>query len=149
MSDFKTLPKLVTVAVAMTLAGTATATSNKDNLQLQESGIKYTKNAESMLKKLSLSEKLDILSGPGMDLTTYQGQDAINLAPEKDVSGVAGYINGVKNRKLDIPAVKLADGPAGLRIQPLREGDSNTYSHIAEPIPKASATGLAEIPVAI
>ncbi|MEI8598650.1 hypothetical protein P4S64_16815 [Vibrio sp. M60_M31a] len=62
-----------------------------------------------------------------MDLTTYQGQDAINLDPDKDVTGVAGYINGVKNKKLDIPAVKLADGPAGLRIQPLRDGDSNTY----------------------
>lgn len=134
MSDFKTLPKLVTVAVALGLAGTATAANDKDNLQIQNSGIKYTKKAESMLKKLSLSEKLDILSGPGMDLTTYQGQDAINLDPEKDVSGVAGYINGVKNRKLDIPAVKLADGPAGLRIQPLRDGDSNTYYATAWPI---------------
>ncbi|MGP8305938.1 glycoside hydrolase family 3 C-terminal domain-containing protein [Vibrio sp. YIC-376] len=132
MSDFKTLPKLVTVAVAMALAGTATAAN--DNLQIQDSGVKYVKKAESMLKKLSLSEKLDILSGPGMDLTTYEGQDAINLDPEKDVSGVAGYINGVKNDKLDIPAVKLADGPAGLRIQPERDGDSNTYYATAWPI---------------
>lgn len=132
MSDFKSLPKLVTVAVAMALAGTATAAN--DNLQIQDSGVKYTKKAESMLKKLSLSEKLDILSGPGMDLTTYQGQDAINLDPEKDVTGVAGYINGVKNKKLDIPAVKLADGPAGLRIQPERDGDSNTYYATAWPI---------------
>ncbi|ALR18739.1 glycoside hydrolase family 3 protein [Vibrio natriegens] len=134
MSDFKTLPKLITVAVALGLAGTATAANDKDNLQIQDSGVKYTKKAESMLKKLSLSEKLDILSGPGMDLTTYQGQDAINLDPEKDVTGVAGYINGVKNKKLDIPAVKLADGPAGLRIQPLRDGDSNTYYATAWPI---------------
>ncbi|MEI8598649.1 hypothetical protein P4S64_16810 [Vibrio sp. M60_M31a] len=64
MSDFKTLPKLITVAVALGLAaGTATAANDKDNLQIQDSGVKYTKKAESMLKKLSLSEKLDILSG--------------------------------------------------------------------------------------
>ncbi len=144
MSDFKTLPKLVTVAVTLALAGTATAGKHHEQqhhdrgkhhkLQIQDSGVKYTKKAESMLKKLSLSEKLDILSGPGMDLTTYQGQEAINLDSEKDVSGVAGYINGVLNDKLDIPAVKLADGPAGLRIQPTREGDSNTYYATAWPI---------------
>lgn len=43
MSDFKTLPKLITVAVALGLAGTATAANDKDNLQIQDSGVKYTK----------------------------------------------------------------------------------------------------------
>ncbi|CAE6948235.1 Fibronectin type III-like domain [Vibrio sp. B1FLJ16] len=61
MSDFKTLPKLVTVAVTLALAGTATAgkhheqqnhdRGNHHKLQLQDSDIKYTKKAESMLKK--------------------------------------------------------------------------------------------------
>lgn len=53
MSDFKTLPKLITVAVALGLAGTATAANDKDNLQIQDSGVKYTKKAESMLKNLA------------------------------------------------------------------------------------------------
>lgn len=65
--------------------------------------------AEEILSKLSLMEKLSILTGPG----NYQ---ALNL--KAPVSGVAGYINGVKNDELDIPAFKLADGPAGLRISP-------------------------------
>ncbi|XAW87382.1 glycoside hydrolase family 3 C-terminal domain-containing protein [Vibrio sp. CDRSL-10 TSBA] len=134
MSQFKTLPTLVTIAVAMAVSGTAVAAPAKDQTQIQQSGVKYRKKAESMVKKLSLSEKLDILSGPGMDLTTYEGQDAINLDESKDVSGVAGYINGVKNRKLDIPAIKLADGPAGLRINPTRDNDDSTYYATAWPI---------------
>lgn len=134
MSQFKTLPTLVTIAVAMTVSGTAVAAPAKDHTQIQHNGVKYRKKAESMVKKLSLSEKLDILSGPGMDLTTYQGQDAINLDESKDVIGVAGYINGVKNRKLDIPAIKLADGPAGLRINPTRDNVNSTYYATAWPI---------------
>ncbi|MBY8099515.1 glycoside hydrolase family 3 C-terminal domain-containing protein [Vibrio fluvialis] len=136
MSDFKTLPlpKILTLAVAFAVAGGASAATSTDHTQLQESGIKYRKKAESMVKKMSLSEKLDILSGPGMDLTTYEGIEPINLTSGTDVSGVAGYINGVKNRKLDIPAVKLADGPAGLRINPTRDNDESTYYATAWPI---------------
>lgn len=96
MSDFKTLPlpKILTLAVAFAVAGGASAATSTDHTQLQESGIKYRKKAESMVKKMSLSEKLDILSGPGMDLTTYEGIEPINLTSSTDVSGVAGYING-------------------------------------------------------
>lgn len=62
---------------------------------------------DQYLSKLTLMEKLSILTGPG----NYQ---PINL--KKPVSGVAGYINGVLNQDLDLPALKLADGPAGVRI---------------------------------
>lgn len=60
------------------------------------------------------------------------GGTPINL--ENAVAGVAGYVNGVKNDKLDIPAIKLADGPAGLRISGTRDGDSGTYYATAWPI---------------
>lgn len=87
-----------------------------------------------MIKDLSLSEKLDILQGPGMDLTTYAGIPPINLEEGIDVPGIAGYINGVKNEVLDIPAAKLSDGPAGLRFSPTREGKSGTFYATAWPI---------------
>ena len=52
------------------------------------------RNAQAMLSQLSLDEKLNILSGPGIDLEHYRGIDATNLDEKKNVLGVAGYING-------------------------------------------------------
>lgn len=134
MSGIKTTPKLLTIAVvAATMSGCGYFSSTSDNGNT-DTDMQYRENAKSIVNKLSLDEKLTILSGPGMDLTHYHGVDAVNLDKNKDVSGVAGYINGVKNTSLDIPAVKLADGPAGLRIKPTRENDDRTYYTTAWPI---------------
>lgn len=132
MSEMRTKPKYLSMAVmaaAMTACSSTPTTVSDQGVDME-----YKNNAQAMLSKLSLEEKINILSGPGMDLTNYQGIDAANLDAEKDVLGVAGYINGVKNDSLDIPADKLADGPAGLRIQPKREGDDKTYYATAWPI---------------
>ena len=127
---------VVAVAVSIGLAGTLAGCNDDDNntSQVQDEDAQYRAKAEAMLKDLSLSEKLDILQGPGMDLTTYAGIPPINLEEGKDVPGIAGYINGVKNEVLDIPAAKLSDGPAGLRFSPTREGKSGTFYATAWPI---------------
>lgn len=127
---------VVAVAVSIGLAGTLAGCNDDDNntSQVQDEDAQYRAKAEAMLKDLSLSEKLDILQGPGMDLTTYAGIPPINLEEGKDVPGIAGYINGVKNEVLDIPAAKLSDGPAGLRFSPTREGNSGTFYATAWPI---------------
>ncbi|MDC7127127.1 MAG: beta-glucosidase [Spirochaetales bacterium] len=59
------------------------------------------------ISKLSLTDKMIILTGPG----NYKPAGVGNL-----VYGIAGYINGVDNKELKLPVVKLADGPAGIRI---------------------------------
>jgi len=130
MPELRTKPKLLAIAVATTAM---TACSNTPTTVTSQDA-EYRSNARTMLSQLSIDEKLNILSGPGLDLKNYSGLVGTNLGTGKDVSGVAGYINGVKNESLDIPAVKLADGPAGLRIQPKREGDDKTYYATAWPI---------------
>lgn len=86
----------------------------------------YRKLAQKMVKKMSDAEMLNMVVGTGYETK------AVNLSD--DVSGVAGYIDGVSSDLLDIPATKLADGPAGVRIAPTREGDSATYYATAWPV---------------
>ena len=82
-------------------------------------------SSNEYLEKLSTAEKLSLLTGPG----NYR---PVNL--QKPVAGVPGYINGVNNKDFNIPAVKLADGPAGLRISPFRENSDRTYYTTAWPV---------------
>lgn len=96
----------------------------------------YFKNlAAELVAKMTLSEKISLLAGPG----PIDGVDTPavpnNLKGDSNI-GVAGYINGIYNEKsgLDIAASKLADGPAGVRIPPSRTGSSGTYYATAWPI---------------
>lgn len=78
---------------------------------------------EKVVSAMTLDEKLDLLVGSAGNKNTNSaatvGSSAI-LVP-----GAAGQINGVP--RLGIPAVVVADGPAGLRIAPTREGTDKTF----------------------
>lgn len=133
-------PRLHTVMIAVSAAIiglTSACNSDSDSDSDHTNSITkdysfYKKEAQSMLANMSTSEKLDVVSGPGMNFGNVKASDTVNLYSA--VAGVAGHINGVKNDKLDIPAVKLADGPAGLRISSTRDGESGTYYATAWPI---------------
>ncbi|MCF0177575.1 MAG: glycoside hydrolase family 3 C-terminal domain-containing protein, partial [Bacteroidales bacterium] len=76
-----------------------------------------------VIKAMTLEEKVMVLIGTGMAGTT--GDAPVIGATEDIVPGAAGTTHAVP--RLGIPAVVLADGPAGLRINPTRENDQNTY----------------------
>ena len=66
-------------------------------------------NIDEIIGAMTIEEKVDLLvGGPG------------NLVP-----GAAGYTREIE--RLGIPMTVLADGPAGLRIQPKREGTAQTF----------------------
>ena len=82
------------------------------------------KNIDKVIKAMTLEEKAHIVVG------------GRHLEQNKDMAGEVGYtgriIPGAAGvtypiPRLGIPAIVLADGPAGLRIAPTRKGDSQTY----------------------
>ena len=75
------------------------------------------------MSKLSLEDKAHFVIGVGM--AGFSGDEAVIGATKNLVPGAAGTTYPLDS--LGIPAVVLADGPAGLRIDAKREGDSATY----------------------
>ena len=80
-------------------------------------------SVEKVLKAMTLEEKVHFVIGTGMAGT--DGEDAVVGATRNIVPGAAGTTYPIE--RLGIPSIVLADGPAGLRIDPVREGDGNTY----------------------
>ena len=84
---------------------------------------KNTINQEEVMSKMSLEDKAHFVIGVGM--AGFSGDDAVIGATKSLVPGAAGTTYPLDS--LGIPSVVLADGPAGLRIDATREGDSATY----------------------
>ena len=87
---------------------------------------KVTKNVinqEEVMSRMSLEDKAYFVIGTGM--AGFSGDDAVIGATKNLVPGAAGTTYPLDS--LGIPAIVLADGPAGLRIDATREGDSATY----------------------
>ncbi len=84
---------------------------------------KNTINHEEVMSKLSLEDKAHFVIGIGM--AGVSGDNAVIGATRSLVPGAAGTTYPLDS--LGIPAVVLADGPAGLRIDATREGDTATY----------------------
>lgn len=102
------------------VAATATALTSCGNkeLKLQEN------NIDEIVQAMTLEEKAALVVGVGMD-GGEEGLDATIGAQAQYVAGAAGSSHSIA--RLGIPATVLADGPAGLRINPTREGDEQTY----------------------
>ena len=82
-----------------------------------------TINQEEVMGQMSLEDKAHFVIGTGM--AGFSGDDAVIGATRSLVPGAAGTTYPLDS--LGIPAIVLADGPAGLRIDATREGDEKTY----------------------
>ena len=78
---------------------------------------------DEVINAMTLEEKAHLVVGTGM--AGFSGDSAVIGKTKKLVPGAAGTTYPIE--RLGIPSVVLADGPAGLRIDPTREGDSATY----------------------
>ena len=79
-------------------------------------------NIEEVIKAMTLQEKVTLLVGGSRAVNI----DGVPTGTTDLVPGAAGVTRAVP--RLGIPQTVLADGPAGLRITPVRQGDnSKTY----------------------
>ena len=100
------------------VAATVLASCGNSEITLNE------KNIDKVIKAMTLEEKAALVVGVGMD-SGEEGMSATIGAQAELVPGAAGSTHSIA--RLGIPATVLADGPAGLRINPTRPGDSQTY----------------------
>ena len=116
--------KNIKVITLMIFAGTLFFSCTQKTPQLNP------KNIDKVIAAMTLEEKVHLLIGTGM--AGVGGDSAVVGETKNLVPGAAGTTYPIP--RLGIPAIVLADGPAGLRIAPVREGDSATYYCTAFPI---------------
>lgn len=123
----------VTLALTGTLVGCSSQSqlsmAQQDQQKIQQQA---RQQAVHIVAKMPLKAKIKLLTGPGFSMTSF-----VALKPDHlrgDVTGIAGYINGVHLSTQDIPPIKLADGPAGVRLSPTRPNDSHHYYATAWPV---------------
>jgi beta-glucosidase len=112
----------------MTIDGYTFADRNRNSkLDIYEDDRRSVEErAENLLSLMTLEEKIHLLKGSG--IASLIGKTNAN----EGIPGAAGTI--VATPRLGIPTVYLSDGPAGLRIEPNREGQNRTYFCTAFPI---------------
>lgn len=80
-------------------------------------------NIDEVIAAMTPEEKVKLVIGTGM--AGFSGDSAVVGETKGKVPGAAGTTYPIP--RLGIPAIVLADGPAGLRINPTRPDDSETY----------------------
>lgn len=117
------MKKVLLFSAALLLASTAFAQT-----KLTED------NIDKVLSELTLQEKAQLLVGGARPVVV----DGVPSGVAAKVPGAAGNTRPVD--RLGIPGTVLADGPAGLRISPQREGRNRTFYATAFPIGTALAS---------
>ena len=113
----------------MTVLGTTVLGVHAQQLKLNAD------NVEEVLQAMTIEEKAQLLIGVdgGMFkalermLGGETSDQQVNMVGQSQTSvpGAAGATRAIP--RLGIPATVLTDGPAGVRINPTREGDTQTY----------------------
>ena len=121
--------KTLKFVVLMTISSVALNASAQNAPQLRSD------NIDEVMAAMTLEEKARILVGGA---NNFFSNGAVVGGAAETVPGAAGTTAAIP--RLGIPQTILTDGPAGVRINPTREGDSKTYYATAFPIGSALAS---------
>lgn len=92
---------------------------------------------KDVINAMTLDEKANMVIGmgffiQGMSTSDFPPVDPVDLNTPEKVLGAAGRTHAIA--RLGIPSITVADGPAGVRITPQRDNDTQTYYATAFPI---------------
>ncbi|HJW17927.1 MAG TPA: glycoside hydrolase family 3 N-terminal domain-containing protein [Flavisolibacter sp.] len=91
-----------------------------------------SQKAKTLVSKMTQEEKVNLVVGMGMNIPgKVENGTGVGQISDK-VAGAAGETYAIP--RLGLPNTVVADGPAGLRIEPKRKDDPNTYYATAWPI---------------
>ncbi len=93
-------------------------------------------NVDEVLKAMTLEEKAMLVVGGNRQIASTDNNGMIG-GHAKRVPGAAGTTQAIP--RLGIPSTVLTDGPAGVRINPKRDNDPNTYYCTGFPVGTALA----------
>ncbi len=89
--------------------------------------------AKALVAKMTVEEKVNLVVGMGMSLPGMNMSSGTGVGQITDgVPGAAGTTYAIP--RLNLPNTIVSDGPAGLRIDPTRKDDKNTYYATAWPV---------------
>ena len=91
----------------------------------------YTTQAKALVAKMTTEEKAALVTGMGMSIPGLTTGGAVGQTEDK-VPGAAGTTFSIN--RLELSSIVLADGPAGLRITPVRKNETKTYYCTAFPV---------------
>jgi len=120
--------RILTTASMILLAGSSLLAQNKSSNTLPQLG---KSSIKEVVAAMTLEEKAKLVVGMGMKIPGVPTGGAVGETQDK-VPGAAGTTFSIP--RLGIPSIVVADGPAGLRIQPKRDNDNKTYYCTAFPV---------------
>lgn len=93
-------------------------------------GVRLSKSTiNDVVAAMNLEEKANLVVGTGL---RFEGSGPVIGEADGKVAGAAG--NTMNFNRFGIPGTVLADGPAGVRIDPTRKNDTKTYYATAWPV---------------
>ena len=113
--------KTIKTAIAATIIATTMNAQNAPQLRVD--------NIDEVIAAMTLEEKAKLLVGGA---NNFFSDGAVVGGEANLVAGAAGTTSAIP--RLGIPATVLTDGPAGVRINPTREGTDQTFYATGFPI---------------